>query len=158
MRRVPLARLGREPLVRKEEDPVPRRASPHERPEKTSSDASEQRRSLLIVDGDPDVSELLQDALEREGFRVFCAATAREALDLLQRVQRPSFLLLDPVTSQTDGEDLLGFLQADAAFAEIPVVVVSTAERDRVPPGVTRIIRKPFVLDDLLETVRSLMR
>src|SRR5215470_339807 len=125
MRRVPLARLGREPLVRKQEDPVPRRASPHERPEKTSSDASEKLRSLLIVDGDPDVADMLRDALEREGFRVFCAATGREALDLLQRVQRPSFLLLDPLTSQTDGEDLLGFLQADAALATIPVVLVT---------------------------------
>jgi DNA-binding response OmpR family regulator len=113
-------------------------------------------RSLLVVDGDPDVSGLLRDALEREGFRVSCAATGREALHLLRRARRPSCLLVDPLTSQTDGEDLIGDLQADAAFAKIPIVVVSTMGRDLVPPSVTRILRKPFALDDLLEAVRGL--
>jgi|SRR5207248_9066365 len=113
-------------------------------------------RRLLVIDGDPDVSGLLRDALERHGFRVSCAATGREALDLLQSARRPCCLLVDPLTSQSDGEDLIGFLQADAALAKIPVVVVSTVGRDRVPPCVTRILRKPFALDELLETVRSL--
>jgi len=135
---------------------VPRRASTHKNSQQSSSDVSDKRRSLLIVDGDPDVSELMRDVLEREGFRVFCAATGAEALDLLQRVQRPSFLLLDPVTSQTDGEDLIDRLKADALLATIPVVVVSTVGRDLVPPSVTRIVRKPFAVDDLLETVRTL--
>ena len=137
---------------------MPKRTPSQTSSRKSSSGASDKRRSLLVIDGDPDVSELLRDALEREGFHVFCAATGREALDLLQRMQRPSFLLLDPVTSRTDGEDLFGFLQADAALATIPVVVVSTVGRDLVPPTVKRIIRKPFTLDELLETLRSLTR
>ena len=89
--------------------------------------------SLLVVDDDPNVRNLLPRLLERDGYAVACAASGADALELL-RDFRPDLVILDWMMPGLDGAEVLRRMVADAATAAVPVIVY-TASND---PGVER--------------------
>src|SRR5215475_7969919 len=80
--------------------------------------------SVLIVEDDADIRELLQICLEADGYRVNSAADGLEALQQLQAGKRPALILLDLLTPRMDGEEFLQQMRA-SPFASIPVVIMS---------------------------------
>jgi CheY-like chemotaxis protein/two-component sensor histidine kinase len=104
------------------------------------------RRSLLVVDDDPDICHLLRDRLESEGFQVYTAADGRAALRLLADTPVDG-VLLDIALPELDGFDVLR--QMRVTQPELPVVMMTAVEAlDRamaaVESGAQDYLLKPF--------------
>ena len=80
--------------------------------------------SVLVIDDDPAVRDLMTRFLKREGFSVRTAADGRTGL-AMARASRPRVILLDVMMPQMDGWSVLASIKADNDLADIPVVMVS---------------------------------
>jgi CheY-like chemotaxis protein len=113
-----------------------------------------ERRTVLVVDDEPDIRDSLRDALEDEGYEVAVARNGREALEALAALPRPVGIILDIIMPVMSGVEFYAAMQADPRFAGTPVLV-STSDPSRAPSGVL-IMKKPIDLDRLLNAVAAL--
>jgi CheY-like chemotaxis protein len=117
---------------------------------------SAQLSTVLVVDDDGDIREGISAALADAGYAVAEAADGAEALAVLDRIGRPSLILLDLMMPVMDGYDFLRALADRGDLRGVPVCVM-TASRGDAPPGATQMLRKPFGLDALLGVVERLV-
>jgi CheY-like chemotaxis protein len=110
-------------------------------------------RTILVVEDEPLVRELLVDCLQAAGYLVQEAVDGAEAIDLLGQ-RSPDLILLDMMLPQVDGLGVLRHLAARGAPS--PVVAMSaspTALTTAREAGVATTLGKPFELDRLLALV-----
>lgn len=111
---------------------------------------------VLVVDDEKDIRDTLQEALEGEGYTVYTAANGREALDLLPSIPSPSLILLDLMMPVMDGWEFLKEMGENFTLTGIPVVIITAfGEKARTISQAQAVIRKPFDLNTLTETVRQ---
>ncbi len=128
---------------------LPRR--PAEAAQGAITDDDDSGKLILLVDDDPEWTGLLGIFLQAEGFQVSVAVNGQEALDLMARV-RPGLVLVDLNMPIMDGRELLQRLAIDAAFAKVPIALITS---DSKPPAGYVVFRKPLSdLDALLTFVR----
>jgi CheY-like chemotaxis protein len=115
-------------------------------------EASPHRCSILVVDDDGDVRELLRVALEVDGYHVAAVANGREALHYLRSHADICSIVLELILPVMDGERFRAAQSRDRSLAWIPVVVMSAAidgERRAREIGARAFVRKPLNLDDV---------
>ncbi len=118
--------------------------------------------AALVVEDDKGTRKLLRRALEKEGWTVVEAENGRVALDRLASGS-PDLVILDLMMPEMDGFEFLEALRQQAAWREVPVVVVTAKElteddRRRLNGGVARIVAKgPRTRDAFLAEVRELI-
>jgi CheY-like chemotaxis protein len=112
-----------------------------------------ERRTVLVVDDDPDLLEVVRFALEGEGFGVETAENGEKALAHLRTGLRPALVLLDLMMPGMNGWTFLDELAKTPALKPVPVVVLSAAERMEVPAGAVAFARKPIDLGSLLDVI-----
>ncbi len=106
-------------------------------------------RSILIVDDDHDVSDLLANLLDEEGYRVRSAFDEQEALQEIAR-EAPDLIVLDVELPPEIGPTLTNQLRAQGI--KIPVVLVSAVYTDVDIPDV-QFVPKPFDLDYIIQVI-----
>jgi CheY-like chemotaxis protein len=114
--------------------------------------------TILIVDDDADICELMKIFLEATGYRVNVALDGYEALEQLQAGMKPALILLDLMMPRMDGEEFMAQMRS-RRFAKTPVVIMSghsVAERNANRLGAVCCLMKPVELDALLKTVQQL--
>jgi CheY-like chemotaxis protein len=113
-------------------------------------------RTVLLVEDDLDVRDVLQDLLEDRGYDVIPASNGKQALDYLgtDGSQRPDAVILDLMMPLVTGWQVLEAMRRDAKLAGIPVVVLTAVTRDK-PAGVAAVVKKPFRIDDLFAKLES---
>jgi CheY-like chemotaxis protein len=124
-----------------------------------SDAASAHRCSVLVVDDDPEVCELLRLALVNAGYGMSWAANGREALNHLRSHTDICIILLDLMLPVMDAADFRTAQLQDRALAWIPVVLMSgapDAERRAREMGVRMLVRKPLDLDEVMRAVASI--
>ncbi|MDF2696543.1 MAG: hypothetical protein K0S65_4926, partial [Labilithrix sp.] len=84
--------------------------------------------TVLVVDDDPLVHQLLRTELEREGMRVMLASDGVTAMRLA-RQHRPSAIVLDIQLPKLDGWTVLAELKGDPGLATIPIIIISIEEQ-----------------------------
>jgi len=112
--------------------------------------------SVLIVDDDRDIRDVLQFILEAHGFRVAVAADGGDAWNQISGGSRPALILLDLMMPGMDGEHFLKKLRS-SRFASMPVVILSGtsgAEEKARELHASGCLVKPVEIDELLDTVR----
>ncbi|WP_437776425.1 response regulator [Sorangium sp. So ce1097] len=117
------------------------------------------RRRIVIVDDDDAIVETLEEVLLAEGYDVEGYTDPLEALERLRSQALPDALILDCVMPFMDGPHLMETLAAEGMT--LPVVLVTALSDpgfciDPNHPDATRIINKPFDLEQLLETLDDL--
>jgi CheY-like chemotaxis protein len=87
------------------------------------------RPTVLVIDDDPSVRELLTNYLIKEGFRVKTAVTTEEGLHLA-KVERPDVITLDVLMPDrcVDGWGALAAFKADSSLAGIPVIMLTIVD------------------------------
>ena len=113
--------------------------------------------TILIVEDDADIRELMKIFLEADGYRVNVATDGLDALEELQRGPRPALILLDLMMPRMDGEQFLKQMRA-GRYADIPVVIMSghpAAEKKAEELNAAFCLLKPVEVDELLKTVRQ---
>ena len=83
--------------------------------------------TVLVIDDDPGVHELLRRTLEREGFHVVFARSGEEGLKQARAI-KPSAITLDIMMPGMDGWSVLAQLKSDRELAGIPVVVLTIVD------------------------------
>ena len=112
-------------------------------------------KSVLIVDDDDALSEVLAEALEDEGLTVSRSAHGLDALKKLRSGLRPDVILLDLMMPVMDGWTFRHEQSRDPSLASIPVVVVTAAHTLPKPIDAQAIVRKPFKVDELLRAMNG---
>jgi two-component system phosphate regulon response regulator PhoB len=120
------------------------------------------RETIVLIEDEADILELLRYNLAREGYRVIAARDGEEGLECV-RQSAPALVLLDLMLPGLDGLDVCRRLQTDPLTAAIPVVMVSAKgeEADVVTGlqlGADDYITKPFSPRELLARVRAVLR
>ena len=92
------------------------------------------RKTVLVVDDEPDVRRYLATILEDAGFAVMTAANGEEALVAIQ-TDPPDLISLDLIMPKKSGHRLLYELKKHKAFARIPVLIVTAHARDELGKG-----------------------
>jgi CheY-like chemotaxis protein len=111
--------------------------------------------SVLVVDDDDDIREILCEILERAGYPVVGASNGVEALCVLETV-RPRLILLDLNMPVMDGFEFRRRQCLDGALVLIPTVVMSALYQmtERIAGlGVAGALPKPIDLKDVMDTV-----
>lgn len=115
---------------------------------------------ILVVEDDPDVRHMLEDALMGAGFDVRSAAHGAEALRVL-RSRAVSAVVLDLMLPWVNGIEVLSTMRSDQRSAQIPVLVVTatgTGPEDLRAFRPVTIMAKPVDVDLVIQTVRRLIR
>ena len=113
-------------------------------------------KHIFIVDDDIHIGNMLEDALQREGYKVSRAYSGTEAL-LVLSTQTPDLILLDLMLPGLNGEEVLPKIQG------IPVIILSakseTAHKVQLLlDGACDYITKPFDLTELLARITVQLR
>ncbi len=119
-----------------------------------------QQPTILAVDDNPIMQEILQQALANE-YNVLVADNAQDALSLMYH-QPIAMLLVDVCMPGIDGLELCRTLRSMPQFCDIPIMLVTAKDRvfDKVQghlAGANAYLTKPFELEQLREACRQLL-
>lgn len=118
--------------------------------------------TILAVDDEPDILDLLDYNLRQAGFRVLKATGGKAALDMIRR-EKPSLALLDLMMPDLSGTEVLRTVRSDPATRGIPVILLTARgeEIDRLlgfELGADDYVSKPFSVRELILRVRAVLR
>jgi len=113
--------------------------------------------TVMVVDDDVDLLDMISDTLSDEGYEVVRATNGKEALARLRHGPRPSVILLDLHMPVMNGREFREKQLRDPDLSRIPVLVITASarfdpDRDGLPGVPT--LGKPFELADMLDRVR----
>ncbi|HUO29505.1 MAG TPA: response regulator [Bryobacteraceae bacterium] len=131
--------------------------SPEPEPVARPSPSGEPRAgSILVVDDDPTVHDLMRRTLAKEGFEVEVASSGEEGLRRAREIH-PAAITLDVFMPGMDGWTVLSALKNDPEVAGIPVVLVTIADdRQRgCVLGAAEFLQKPVEPERLVEALRK---
>jgi DNA-binding response OmpR family regulator len=115
--------------------------------------------TVLIVEDDANIAELLQLYLDKEGYRTFIASDGGAGVDLFRKL-RPDLVLLDLMLPVLDGYGVLRAIRADSTTPVIMLTAKGETE-DKVSGlklGADDYITKPFEMKEVLARVEAVLR
>ena len=115
---------------------------------------------ILVVDDEPNITDLVATALRYEGFEVAVAAAGREALQSVPTF-RPQLLVLDVMLPDLDGFEVMRRLNADGMKVPVLFLTARDATEDKVrglTMGGDDYVTKPFSLEELIARVQAILR
>ncbi len=118
--------------------------------------------TILVVDDDPALRDVLGGVLSEDGWRVVTASDGGEALASVER-DRPMAMVLDLMIPQVDGFEVLRTLRERPATRDLPVIVVTAKDlteedRKRLARSAEQVILKQALrVDDLPTEIRGLL-
>ena len=119
-------------------------------------------QTVLLVEDEPEIREMLSFALNRAGFNTLGAGSAEEALQLLDGPM-PAVVVIDWMLPGASGIDLARRLRRDELFADLPMIMLTARgeEADKLKgfdSGVDDYLTKPFSPRELIARIRALQR
>lgn len=120
---------------------------------------TETSESILIVDDQPEIAELLSLTLSRRGYTVHSAYGGEKALDWLH-TETPDLILLDVGMPKMDGYDVCRRIKSDKRLKDIPVIFVSAIQDADIKSQAFKVggvdyITKPYQREEILARVRT---
>ncbi len=114
--------------------------------------------TILIVDDESVIADVLRDILEMEGYHVVTAGNGHAGLACLAEV-RPQLVVSDVMMPGLDGRAFCRAIQADPVYRTIPVVLMSAAAVPDARDGChfAAFVRKPFDLETLVTTIAAVL-
>ena len=111
---------------------------------------------VLVVEDEPDIREVVAEALTGEGYDVECVEDGAAALSTI-RNRPPDLAIVDLMMPLIDGQRFLKECRADPRCAHMRIVVVTAATDSRLQGlDAQALIPKPFDLNDLIDIVLRL--
>ena len=120
------------------------------------------RETILVIEDDADIRELIEYNLGRDGYRVQSTADGEEGLDKA-RAKAPDLVVLDLMLPGIDGVELCRQLKRDPVTRNIPIVMVTAKSEETdvvlgLGVGADDYITKPFSPRTLLARVEAVLR
>ena len=119
---------------------------------------AENGRTILIVDDEPHIRELLRQELSERGYQTREAGDGKAALKAI-REKKPDLVILDVMMPEMNGFDLAAILKSDPNTMDIPILILSIIQdKERgYRLGVDRYLTKPIDTDNLFKEVSELL-
>jgi PAS domain S-box-containing protein len=113
--------------------------------------------TVLVIDDDPVVHDVLTSTLGKEGYRLTHARDGAEALEMMRR-DPPDVVTLDVMMPKVDGWSVLGIMKSDPALAHIPVVMLTIVDERNLgfSLGASEFMTKPVDRARLLAVIEKL--
>jgi len=112
--------------------------------------------TILVIDDDPSIAELISDFCSGFGYAVHTLTDSQKALGIVKEI-KPSLITLDLQMPKVDGFEILKLLKSDAETRNIPVIIVSIlageAERQGLLSAAQAILTKPINFRKLKDKV-----
>ena len=120
------------------------------------------RQSVLVVEDEEDIMEVIRFNLEKEGYEVIQALSGEKALQVIEN-NLPSLILLDLMLPGINGLDLCRIFKQNDRTKAIPVIMLTAKSEDAdivagLEMGAEDYITKPFSPRVLLARVRTVLR
>lgn len=118
--------------------------------------------TILVIEDDPDIVELVQYNLERDGFNVLTAGDGETGVQEASK-RRPSLILLDLMLPGQDGLDVCRLLRQSPATSSIPIIMLTAKNEEEdvvvgLRMGADDYVTKPFRPRELLARIRAVLR
>jgi CheY-like chemotaxis protein len=122
----------------------------------------ERKPLILVVDDDPALQKLIVSLLNRGNMEPVSAMNGAEAREVLNKDPLPDLILLDLMLPEISGIDLLKEFRTHPELEQIPVVILSAIAdpeqiREGLSEGADRYLTKPYLANNLLNTVREVL-
>ena len=114
--------------------------------------------TILIVEDEFAIAELLEMVLVDEGYRILRASNGRQGLDCLANASRPDLVISDYMMPILDGASMIQTMRENEAQRDIPYIIMSSMPEDNVRQriqGYASFVRKPFQLIKMVELVAN---
>jgi GAF domain-containing protein/CheY-like chemotaxis protein len=115
--------------------------------------------TVLVIDDEPSVRDLMQRFLTKEGFRVVTASGGEDGLRLARKI-RPDAITLDVMMPGMDGWAVLSALKADPDLADVPVIMLTIVDDRNLgyALGASDYLTKPIDRDRLVTVLQKYRR
>ncbi len=119
----------------------------------------EKTKNVFVIDDDPDIAQLIDYNLKKEGYQTFQIHSGIQAIWEVSKQNRPDCILLDIMMPSPDGYEICDFLKTSDDYRDIPVILVSAKGSPEdmekgLDLGADAFLPKPFAIDTLLKMVR----
>jgi GAF domain-containing protein/CheY-like chemotaxis protein/ligand-binding sensor domain-containing protein len=130
-----------------------------QRVQTTAMKPKDGKPSILVVDDEASIRELLNQNLQEAGYQVRVASNGREAIEQVRR-EPPDLIILDVMMPEMNGFDVAAVLKNDPATMHIPILILSILQdRERgFRLGIDRYLTKPIDTEALFREVGSLLQ
>lgn len=120
------------------------------------------KSTVLVIDDEADLIELVRYNLEKEGFEALTASDGQSGLQIAQR-RKPEVIVLDLMMPGMDGLEVCRRLRTDERTSHIPLVMLTAraAEMDRIvglEMGADDYVTKPFSPRELVARIKAILR
>jgi signal transduction histidine kinase/DNA-binding response OmpR family regulator len=112
--------------------------------------------TILVIDDDPSVHDLIRRSMERAGYRVITASNGSDGL-AMARAEHPDFITLDIMMPGIDGWSVLTTLKAEPELKDIPVFILTMTHEKSLgyALGAAQFLTKPVQRDTLLNLLKQ---
>jgi two-component system, OmpR family, alkaline phosphatase synthesis response regulator PhoP len=115
-------------------------------------------RTILVIDDEPGIIEIIEANLEGDGFTVVSAPNGREGLERIKN-DRPELVVLDVMMPEMDGWEVLRRVEQDPDTAGIPVIMLTAKAADEdyihgLEEGAVEYLTKPFLPQELVNRIK----
>ena len=116
---------------------------------------------ILVVDDEPEITEIIDTYLSENGFKVLTENTPTKAVEKAKAF-KPDIILLDIMMPGVDGYDICQTLKNDVEFSHIPIIFLTGKDRNddmgrSFKSGGDMFIKKPFSCERLLEIINIVL-
>jgi two-component system alkaline phosphatase synthesis response regulator PhoP len=125
-----------------------------------------EKKTILVVDDEPDFAYLVQGHLEKENFAVEIAYNGVEALEKV-KAGPPDAIILDVMMPEKDGYEVCAELKADSKYSDIPIVMLTAvadhvsstrySHHDGMSMEADDYLPKPASAEEITESVKRLL-
>lgn len=116
-------------------------------------------KKVLVLDNDEGVLDVMQEALNYEGFQVKIIEETDNIFPVIDSFE-PDLIILDYILSGINGGEICHQIKANPKTADVPVIIMSAYPRvikSLGYYGCDDFIAKPFDLDDIVERIKNLI-
>jgi DNA-binding response OmpR family regulator len=121
------------------------------------------KKTILVVDDEKNLVEMVAEILEEEGFKVISAFNGEECLKVLRK-KKVDLVLLDIMMPKSDGWMVHRKIKENSNWKDLPIIIL-TAKTDDIDRNiglevakVDDFITKPFVPEDLVNRVKEILK
>jgi CheY-like chemotaxis protein len=118
------------------------------------------KKTILVVDDEFGILEVLEAILSDAGFKVISAMNGQEAMALLQE-EVPDLVIVDFMMPLLDGAGVIKAMRADGRLGRVPVLLASALPEQTISErctGYDAFLRKPYKTEKLMEEISRLLK
>ncbi len=120
------------------------------------------QKTILLVEDEPLLANLLKQRLEKEGYSVTSAGDGEEALSVL-KVNHPDLILLDIILPKMSGFELMEQLKDNPSYGSSPIVIISNLGQDtdvqkgKMLGAIGYFVKAKLSIEDLVKRIKSFL-